>query len=153
MSRRPPASSSSTSRPAPDRRRVARGMGGETRGGVRWSGAGRKGEKGVGVTDGAFPPATSLSRSHGEGHSLDEPSGCALRTKPGAASVALVESGGCPAVFSRAVALAEERGQLPARPGVYLFKGEDGAILYVGKARVLRDRVPSFFQACRTTDV
>jgi excinuclease ABC subunit C len=51
------------------------------------------------------------------------------------------------------VALAEKLEQLPGRPGVYLFKGQDGAILYVGKARVLRDRVRSYFQASRPTEI
>jgi excinuclease ABC subunit C len=51
------------------------------------------------------------------------------------------------------VALAEKLEQLPSRPGVYLFKGKDGAILYVGKARVLRDRVRSYFQASRPTEI
>ena len=51
------------------------------------------------------------------------------------------------------MALAEKLEQLPTRPGVYLFKGEDGAILYVGKARVLRDRVRSYFQASRPTEL
>jgi excinuclease ABC subunit C len=48
--------------------------------------------------------------------------------------------------------LADKLQNLPTRPGVYLFKGHDGAILYVGKARVLRDRVRSYFQAARPID-
>jgi excinuclease ABC subunit C len=35
---------------------------------------------------------------------------------------------------------------LPKGPGVYLFRGEDGAVLYVGKAKSLRSRVRSYFQ-------
>ncbi len=34
---------------------------------------------------------------------------------------------------------------LPTRPGVYLFKGEGGEILYIGKAKSLRSRVRSYF--------
>jgi excinuclease ABC subunit C len=34
--------------------------------------------------------------------------------------------------------------RLPMQPGVYLFLGADGETLYVGKARVLRDRVRSY---------
>jgi excinuclease ABC subunit C len=49
--------------------------------------------------------------------------------------------------------LADKLEQLPARPGVYLFKGADGSILYVGKARVLRDRVRSYFQASRPAEL
>ncbi|MFH1007808.1 MAG: excinuclease ABC subunit UvrC [Candidatus Latescibacterota bacterium] len=35
---------------------------------------------------------------------------------------------------------------LPSKPGVYLMKNEQGVILYVGKAKVLRNRVRSYFQ-------
>ncbi len=48
--------------------------------------------------------------------------------------------------------LSEKLEQLPTRPGVYLFKDGEGRILYVGKARVLRDRVRSYFQASRPTE-
>jgi len=36
--------------------------------------------------------------------------------------------------------------KLPASPGVYVFHGVDGKVLYVGKARSLRSRVRSYFQ-------
>jgi excinuclease ABC subunit C len=35
---------------------------------------------------------------------------------------------------------------LPAKPGVYLFRDDDGGVLYVGKAKSLRSRVRSYFQ-------
>ena len=42
--------------------------------------------------------------------------------------------------------LREAVGQLPAGPGVYLFKDAKGVVLYVGKAKSLRSRVASYFQ-------
>ncbi len=40
--------------------------------------------------------------------------------------------------------LSERALALPNEPGVYLFKNERGAILYVGKAQNLRTRVRSY---------
>jgi excinuclease ABC subunit C len=37
--------------------------------------------------------------------------------------------------------------QLPAKSGVYLFRDERGEVIYVGKAKSLRPRVRSYFQA------
>jgi len=50
------------------------------------------------------------------------------------------------------VSLAGKLESLPLRPGIYILKSRDGSILYVGKARVLRDRVRSYFQASRPAD-
>jgi excinuclease ABC subunit C len=43
--------------------------------------------------------------------------------------------------------LDEKLKHLPARPGVYLMKDAAGEILYVGKAKSLRPRVRSYFNA------
>jgi excinuclease ABC subunit C len=44
-------------------------------------------------------------------------------------------------------AVESQLKQLPAKPGVYLFRGARGDVLYVGKAKTLRSRVRSYFQA------
>lgn len=41
---------------------------------------------------------------------------------------------------------------LPSRPGVYLFRGEHGEVLYIGKAKQLRSRVRSYFQPGSSDD-
>jgi excinuclease ABC subunit C len=38
---------------------------------------------------------------------------------------------------------------LPRRPGVYVFRDDDGKVLYIGKAKSLRPRVRSYFQKGR----
>jgi excinuclease ABC subunit C len=48
--------------------------------------------------------------------------------------------------------LKEKLETVPARPGVYLFKDKEGKVLYVGKARLLRDRVRQYFQPSRPAD-
>lgn len=42
-------------------------------------------------------------------------------------------------------ALKEKLDALPQAPGVYLMKGSDGSVIYVGKALSLRNRVRSYF--------
>ena len=49
-----------------------------------------------------------------------------------------------PAAHRRKRQLAEH---LPAAPGIYLFKGRGGEVLYVGTSRNLRQRVRSYFGA------
>jgi excinuclease ABC subunit C len=41
----------------------------------------------------------------------------------------------------------EQLKRLPAKPGVYLFRDDNGQVLYIGKAKSLRPRVRSYFQA------
>ena len=38
-------------------------------------------------------------------------------------------------------------GLMPREPCVYIMKGEDGQIIYIGKAKVLRGRVQQYFRA------
>jgi excinuclease ABC subunit C len=49
-------------------------------------------------------------------------------------------------------ALFQKADSLPVRPGVYIFKGENGRPIYVGKAKSLRHRVRSYFQDSRPAD-
>ena len=48
--------------------------------------------------------------------------------------------------------LEEKLQNLPVSPGVYLHKDEAGKIIYVGKAKNLRNRVRSYFQSGRGHD-
>ena len=48
--------------------------------------------------------------------------------------------------------LREKVSQLPASPGVYLYKDAAGTVLYVGKAKSLRSRVRSYFSDDRLGD-
>ncbi len=43
--------------------------------------------------------------------------------------------------------LKEQLSSIPAKPGVYLMKDENGRVIYVGKAVNLRNRVRSYFHA------
>jgi excinuclease ABC subunit C len=48
--------------------------------------------------------------------------------------------------------LEEKLEALPTLPGVYLYKDASGKIIYIGKARSLRQRVRSYFQESRPLD-
>ena len=39
----------------------------------------------------------------------------------------------------------EELKKLPKEPGVYIMKNIDGAVIYVGKSKVLKNRVSQYF--------
>jgi excinuclease ABC subunit C len=47
------------------------------------------------------------------------------------------------------LSLEEKLEQLPKDPGVYQFKNAAGKVIYVGKAKILRNRVRSYFQNYR----
>jgi excinuclease ABC subunit C len=47
--------------------------------------------------------------------------------------------------------LEDKLRTLPAKPGVYLFRDAGGDVLYIGKAKSLRPRVRSYFQAAADT--
>src|SRR2546422_8990084 len=49
--------------------------------------------------------------------------------------------------------IREKVAQLPASPGVYLYKDSQGKVIYVGKAKSLRSRVRSYFSDERLADV
>ena len=49
--------------------------------------------------------------------------------------------------FEHIKALREKARQLPAEPGVYLMRDGAGEIIYVGKAKALRNRVSSYFRS------
>jgi len=49
--------------------------------------------------------------------------------------------------------LQQKLDSLPTEPGVYLYRNDQGKIIYVGKARSLRQRVRSYFQESRNLDL
>jgi excinuclease ABC subunit C len=48
--------------------------------------------------------------------------------------------------------LREKAAQLPLSPGVYLYKDAAGQVIYVGKAKILRNRVRSYFSEDKLAD-
>jgi excinuclease ABC subunit C len=54
--------------------------------------------------------------------------------------------------MSRIDELRRKAAELPQEPGVYIYRGPDGEVLYVGKAKNLRARVRSYFSAERLAE-
>ena len=50
------------------------------------------------------------------------------------------------------ISLDEKLSNLPVSPGVYQFKDKEGIVLYVGKAKILRNRVRQYFHKSRVLD-
>ncbi len=53
---------------------------------------------------------------------------------------------------SSSVGLEEKVANLPTSPGVYIYRDSGDSVLYVGKAKRLRNRVRSYFQESRPAD-
>src|ERR1700749_3880490 len=51
-----------------------------------------------------------------------------------------------PPALKGAALIKDEVSRLPDRPGVYRMMGDDGEVLYVGKARSLKKRVIQYAQ-------
>ena len=48
--------------------------------------------------------------------------------------------------FDKEFIIEEELKKLPAMPGVYLMHGDMDEVIYVGKAKILKNRVKQYFQ-------
>ena len=48
--------------------------------------------------------------------------------------------------------LKDKLNNIPQSPGVYLFKDKNKKVIYIGKARLLRNRVRSYFQTAKIDD-
>jgi excinuclease ABC subunit C len=48
--------------------------------------------------------------------------------------------------------IEEKLSNLPRKPGIYIFRNTEKKVLYVGKAKILRNRVRSYFQKSRPHD-
>ena len=74
------------------------------------------------------------------------------RTRASTAATSTFSNGTTLVSVERQVSKLEDKlKSLPAKPGVYLFRDAGGDVLYIGKAKSLRPRVRSYFQAAADT--
>ncbi len=78
----------------------------------------------------------------------DEDCAVNAQVKRQPASIARVTIESIDVVFN----LRDKAAELPGLPGVYLYKDAHGTVLYVGKAKNLRNRVRSYFSDERLAD-
>lgn len=58
-----------------------------------------------------------------------------------------------PAFVSISVMIKGKLSALPVKPGVYIFKDRADTVIYVGKAKNLRNRIRTYFQRTETLDM
>lgn len=46
--------------------------------------------------------------------------------------------------------LKQKANNLPLKPGVYIMKDASGKIIYIGKAKALKNRVTQYFGSCNS---
>ena len=57
-----------------------------------------------------------------------------------------IQTDGKDVIFMNEI-IAEKLKMLPERPGVYIMRDESDVVIYVGKARILKNRVRQYFQS------
>ncbi len=123
---------------APGRRAAGRGAGGHAPAG---SAKGRRASSAPAPAGSAKGKPAPAPAGSAKGKPAPAPAGSA-KGKPAPAPAGSAKgkpAPGSPAAFDHTAV------RMPAQPGVYLMKDSDGTIIYIGKAKNLRNRVRSYF--------
>ena len=88
-----------------------------------------------------------LAEQAAQGHdstTVDGPAGDATGGKVGASRG--VNANGAPLLGDSRDLFRPKTGDIPAEPGVYKWRDSEGRVIYVGKAKNLRNRLTNYFQ-------